>query len=99
MKYLVCLIVFVTFVEFSSCQRGSYSGMGSISANPAQPTQAAPAQVQPISNNRIDSQNDIDSNFNNNIRNPVNVNAFPNTNWFGNVETFNHGSRRWRSIA
>lgn len=104
MKYLVCLFVIVACVEFSSCQRGSYSGMGSISANPAQPAQAQPAQarpvqVQPVTNNRIDSQNEVDSNFNNNNRQLFDVNSFPSTNWFGNVETVHHGNRRWRSVA
>ena len=102
MKYFVCLIVFVAFVEFASSQRGSYSGMGSVSANrPAQvqPAQAQPAEVQPVARNRIDSQNEVDSNsLNNNNLQPFGINSFPNSNWFGNVETVHHGDRRWRSI-
>lgn len=100
MKYVVCLIVIVAFIELSSCQRGSYSGMGSVTANaPAQtkPAQAAPAQV---TNNRIDSQNEVDSKFSNNNRLPFAINQLPvNNNWFGNVDTAHHGIRRWRSVA
>lgn len=83
MKYFVYLIVIVTFVEFSSCRRGSYAGTGAISANPA--------PVQPVTNNK---QNDIDYNLNNNIRQPVNVNSIPSDSWFGNEETVYHGNRR-----
>lgn len=104
MKYFVCLIVIVAFVELSSCQRGSYSGMGSITANapaPVRPAQAAPAPAPAqVTNNRIDSQNEVDSNFNNNNRQQFDINQFPvNNNWFGNVETVHHGNRRWRSVA
>lgn len=67
MKYLLCLIVIVAFVELSSCC-------------PAQEQAVIQPTIQPIN-----SQNDIDSNFNNNIRNPVNVDL-PNTNEFGSLE-------------
>lgn len=102
MKYFVCLIVIVAFVEFSSCQRGSYSGLGAVSANPAQPAQVQPAQTRtaqvPVTNNRIDSQNEVDSNFNNINRQPFDFNSL-NNNWFGTVETDHNQNRRWRSVA
>lgn len=98
MKYFVCLIVFVTFVEFSLCQRGSYSGLGTTSANQA--TKVQPAQVQPMQRNRVDSHNEVDSNDFNNQKQFGN-NLYPNinsNNWFGNVETEHEGNRQWRTI-